>query len=228
VGSFYGFKTDGLFRSMSDLNNGITYPLGVSPTGTWLGDIRYKDLNGDKKLDDQDVTFIGNPNPKFTYGITNNLTYKGFDLSLFLTGVYGDQIYNYSRMQTEALFSVYQNQLTTVMDRYTAANPNGKLPRYNQWNTNNLKISDRFVESGSYLRIQNLSVGYNLPAKWINRIKMTTARVYLSAQNLHTFTNYSGYDPELGAFNGSILRMNIDYGHYPNPRSLTVGANIQF
>lgn len=228
VGSFYGFVTDGLYRTMDDLNKGPQPMLPVQPTGTWLGDIRYKDLDGDGKITNADQTFIGNPNPKFTYSISNTLQYKGFDLTIFLNGVYGDQIYNYSRMLTESLFNVYQNQLNTVMDRYTSSNPNGKLPRYNQWNNNNLKISDRFIESGSYLRIQDLTIGYTFPEKWISQLKMTGARVYISAHNLYTFTRYSGYDPELGAFNNNVLLMNVDYGHYPVPRSFTAGASIQF
>lgn len=228
VGSFYGFVTDGLYRTMDDLNKGPQPMLPISPTGTWLGDIRYKDLNGDGKITNADQTFIGNPNPRFTYSISNTLQYRGFDLTVFLNGVYGDQIYNYSRMLTESLFDVYQNQLTTVMDRYTQSNPNGKLPRYNQWNNNNLKISDRFIESGSYLRIQDLTIGYTFPEKWIAHLKMTGARVYVSAHNLYTFTRYSGYDPELGAYNNNVLLMNVDYGHYPVPRSFTAGASIQF
>jgi TonB-dependent starch-binding outer membrane protein SusC len=228
VGSFYGFVTNGLYRSMDDLNKGPAPSLPVGLTGTWLGDIRYKDLNGDKAITSADQTFIGSPDPKFTYGLTNNFSYMGFDLSIFLTGVYGDKIFNYSRNETEALYSVYQNQLTTVMDRYTTATPNGKLPRYNQYNNNNLKISDRYIEDGSYLRIQNVSLGYNLPASIINRAKIASFRVYVAGQNLHTFTKYKGYDPELGAFNNNVLTRNIDYGHYPNPRSLTIGANVVF
>jgi len=228
VGSFYGFVTNGLYRNMDDLNNGPAPMLPVGLQGTWLGDVRYRDLNGDKIITSADQTFIGNPNPKFTYGFTNSFSYKGIDLSIFLTGVYGNQIYNYSSMETEALFSVYQNQLTSVLNRYTSATPNGKLPRYNQYNLNNLKISDRFVESGSYLRIQNISLGYNLPKQLISKAKISSFRIYVSGQNLYTFTKYKGYDPELGAFNNNVLNMNIDYGHYPNPRSLTIGANIVF
>jgi TonB-dependent starch-binding outer membrane protein SusC len=228
VGAFYGFVTNGLYRSMDDLNKGPAPTLPVGLTGTWLGDIRYKDLNNDKAITSADQTFIGSPDPKFTYGLTNSFSYKGFDFSFFLTGVYGDKIFNYSRLETESLFSVFQNQLTTVMDRYTAATPNGKLPRYNQYNNNNLKISDRYIEDGSYLRIQTVSLGYNLPAAIINRAKISSFRVYVSGQNLHTFTKYSGYDPEIGAFNYNVLTRNIDYGHYPNPRSLTVGANVVF
>lgn len=226
VGSFYGYVTDGLYRTQADIDNGPVTELGYGPSYVWLGDVRYRDLDGNDTLDSRDQTYIGNPNPKFTYSITNTFSYKNFDLSIFLNGSYGGKIYNYSRMQTESLFSVYQNQLNTVLDRYTATNTNGSLPRYNQWNSNNLKISDRFVESGSFLRIQTVSLGYNLPKKWFGKLKVANCRLYASVQNLYTFTKYSGYDPELGSFNGNILKMNIDYGHYPNPRTFTIGANI--
>ncbi|MEP6465672.1 MAG: TonB-dependent receptor [Parafilimonas sp.] len=228
LGSFYGYVTDGLYKSMDELTKGPNQGLPVGPQGLWLGDVRYKDLDGDGKITPADQTFIGNPNPKFTYGLTNNFSYKGFDLSVFLQGVYGDDIFNYSRTETEAEFSVYTNQLSTVLNRYTSSNPNGVLPRYNQYSQNNLKISNRFIENGSYLRIQTVSLGYNLPANWLTKVKMSTCRIYVSGQNLYTFTKYSGFDPELGAFNGSVLLQNIDYGHYPNPRSLTIGANIVF
>ncbi len=228
VGRFYGFVTDGIYRTQDELTKGPTPMLPIAPDKTWVGDIRYKDLDGDGKITDKDQTYIGNPNPKFTYGVTNTVSYKNFDLSVFVSGVYGDDIYNYTRMLTEADYNVYQNQLTTVMDRYTATNTGGSLPRYNQWNQNNLKISDRFIEDGSYLRIQNVTLSYNFQSHLISKIKMNTARVYVSGQNLYTFTKYKGYDPELGSFNNSVLLQNVDYGHYPNPRSITVGANIEF
>ena len=228
VGSFYGFVTDGLFRDMKELNNGVNWGLPVQADKQWLGDVRFKDLNGDNKIDDKDVTVIGNPNPKFTYGMTNTVTYKGIDLSVFLYGSYGAKIFNYSRRQTEGLKNQYNNQLTTVLDRYSSDNPNGSLPRYNQWHNNNFRISDRFIESGSFLRIQNISLGYNLPKKMIAKAKLNNFKLYASVQNLYTFTKYTGYDPELGAYNSRVTLMNIDNGHYPNPRSFTIGANIEF
>jgi hypothetical protein len=228
VGQFIGYKTNGLYRSMADLNSGPTPILPVGLTGTWLGDVRYVDVNGDKQITSADQTFIGSPLPKFTYGMTNTFTYRGFDLSIFFSGVYGDKIFNYSRIQDEALYDVYENGLTTLLNHYSATNPNGALPRYNQYNQDNLVISDRYIESGSYLRIQNVTLGYNLPAKWAGKVKMSRLRVYLSAQNLYTFTKYSGYDPEIGGFNSSVYSLNIDYGHYPVPRTLTVGANVEF
>jgi TonB-linked SusC/RagA family outer membrane protein len=228
VGSFYGFVTDGLFREMKDLNNGMDWGLPVQADKQWLGDVRYKDLNGDNKIDDKDVTVIGNPNPKFTYGMTNTVSYKGIDLSVFIYGCYGAKIFNYSRRQTEGLKNQFNNQLETVLDRFTADNPGGSLPRYNQWHNNNFRISDRFIESGSFLRIQNISLGYNLPKRMISKAKLTNFKLYASVQNLYTFTKYSGYDPELGAYNSNVLLSNIDNGHYPNPRSFTIGANIEF
>lgn len=228
MGSFYGFVTDGIFRDLKDLNNGTDWGLPVGIGQQWLGDIRFKDLNGDGKINDKDVTEIGNPNPKFTYGMTNTFNYKNIDLSVFLTGSYGAKIFNYTRRQTEAMNTQFNNQLITVLDRYTTENPGGALPRYNQWHNNNLRISDRYIEDGSYLRIQNISLGYNLPKSFVTKAKITSARFYVAAQNIKTFTKYTGYDPELGAYNNNVRLMNIDNGHYPNPRSFTIGANVEF
>lgn len=228
VGAFYGYVTDGLFKSMEELNNGTDWGLDVKPDGQWLGDVRYKDLNKDGVIDEKDVKTIGNPNPKFTLGWTNNFSYKGFDLSVFLYASYGGDIFNYSRLQTEGMRSQYNNQLKTVEDRYTPENTNTNVPRYNQWHDNNIRISDRFIEDGSYLRIQNVTVGYTLPSDLISKIKVSSFRVFVSAQNLKTFTKYSGYDPELGAINNRATFMNIDNGRYPVPKTLTIGANIQF
>jgi hypothetical protein len=228
VGTFYGYVTDGLFTSTEQLNDGTKWGLDVAPDKLWLGDIRYKDLNGDKVINEKDVTVIGNPNPTFTYGMTNTFQFKGFDLSFFIQGSYGAKIFNYARRQTEALNSPYNNQLETVLGRYTATNPTSTLPRYNQWHDGNRRISDRYVEDGSYVRLQNVSFGYNLPKALLKKVKITGVRFYASAQNLYTITKYTGYDPELGAINNRVTLMNIDNGHYPNPRSFTVGTNIEF
>lgn len=227
VGAFYGYVTDGLIRTEEDLH-ALDYGLAVGPGSLYYGDVKFKDLNNDGKIDDKDVTVIGNPNPKFTAGFTNNFNYKRFDLSVFLYASYGADIFNYTRRSTEAMNSPWNNQVATVLDRYSASNPNGTLPRYNQWHNNNIRISDRFIEDGSYLRIQNVSLGYNLPTSLLNKIKVASARIYLSAQNLYTFTNYSGYDPELGLVNTSVTFQNVDNGHYPVPRTYTIGANIEF
>lgn len=229
LGTFYGFVTDGLFRTQEELAKGpIPTGLTVAPGSLWLGDIRYKDLNGDGVIDDKDERVIGNPNPKFTYGFTNTFSFKGIDLSVFLYGSYGGQIMNYTRRQTEAMTSAFNNQLVTVLNRYTPTITAANMPRYNQWTNNNIKISDRYIESASYLRIQNVALGYSIPKSIISRLKIASARFYASVQNLHTFTKYTGYDPELGALNSQIGFMNVDNGHYPVPRTFTFGTNIQF
>jgi hypothetical protein len=121
----------------------------------------------------------------------------------------------------------YNNQLRSVKDRYNDQNTGGSLPRFTNTNVNNTFVSDRYVENGSYLRIQNLTLGYRLPTHILNKAKITNVRVYASVQNLHTFTKYKGYDPEVGAFDNRITLMNVDMGHYPNPRTVTIGANVE-
>lgn len=229
VGSYYGLVTNGIFRTDKDLASSLPqFNLQVAQNGTWLGDVRFADINNDGKIDDKDQTFIGSPHPKFTYGMTNSVQFKGFDASIFFQGSYGAKIYNYLRRGLEGMENVFQNQMATVNDRYSASNPQGTLPRFTTNNKNNTAVSDRWVEDGSYLRIQNISIGYNFPKNLIRKAYMTNLRVYFSCQNIYTFTNYSGYDPEIGSFNRGIALMNVDNGHYPNPRSFTVGANVEF
>lgn len=233
VGSFFGLQTDGLYRTQDELNNSLPqfgYP--VDQTHTWLGDVRYKDVSGpdgkpDGVIDEKDITFIGSPLPKFTYGFTNTVNYKNFDFSVFIQGSQGAKIFNFLRWQLEKMDNPFYNQLRSVQDRYTATNTEGKLPRFTNTNVNNVYMSDRYVEDGSYLRIQNIAIGYRIPAKYLSKAKISTARVYLTVQNLHTFTNYSGYDPEVGVFNNNIRLTNVDAGHYPNPRSFTAGINLE-
>lgn len=228
VGRFYGFVTDGLFGSVAEIQNSAYQGLTVGPTGTWVGDVKYRDLNSDGVIDDQDITFIGDPNPDFTYGITNTFQYKGFDLSVFLQGSYGGDILHYARRTSEGMRNPHFNQLTNVMNRYSADNPEGNLPRYNQWHNDNWRVSDRFIEDGSYLRIQNITLGYNLPFDIIKKAKMRQARIYATIQNLYTFTQYTGMDPELGAFDSDALQRNVDQGNYPNPRTFNFGVNVTF
>jgi TonB-dependent starch-binding outer membrane protein SusC len=229
VGSFWGLVTDGLFRTQEDLDNSIPqFGYTIDPSQTWLGDIRFKDINNDGKIDAQDMTFIGSPLPKFTWGLTNTVNYKDFDLSLFLQGSQGAKAFNFLRWQLEGLNNPWSNQMRTVMDRYTDTNTDGSLPRFTNLNVNNTAMSDRYVEDASYARIQNITLGYRVPKAILSKVKMNNLRIYGSIQNLKTFTKYSGYDPEIGAFNNSIKLMNVDTGHYPNPRTFTVGANVEF
>jgi len=240
LGSFYGLVYDGIIRTQDDLDNSLTqFGYSKDETHTWLGDVKYKDINSkdengkltgkpDGKIDEADLTYIGSPIPDFTFGFTNTVSYKNFDLSIFLQGSYGAEIYNFLKWQLEKMDNTYLNQMTTVLDRYTAENTDGSLPRFTTTNSNNTYVSDRYVEDGSYLRIQNLTIGYRLPESIIKHVKMTNLRLYMSAQNLLTFTKYSGYDPEIGSYDNGILLMNVDQGHYPNPRTVTFGVNVEF
>lgn len=229
VGSFWGLVTDGLFRTEAELaDSKPQFGYAIDESQTWLGDIRFKDINNDGKIDADDMTYIGSPLPDFNWGLTNSLQFKGFDFTLFLQGSQGVQAFNFLRWQLEGMNNAWSNQLRTVMDRYTENNVDGKLPRFTNTNKNNTAMSDRYVEDASYWRIQNITLGYRLPTEITRKAKIKNLRVYGSIQNLHTFTSYSGYDPEIGLLNNNIRLSNVDTGHYPNPRTFTVGINVEF
>jgi TonB-linked SusC/RagA family outer membrane protein len=232
IGMFYGYVTEGIFNDLTTLNNAplqFGQTVGTAPGQTYLGDIKYKDVNGDGKIDSNDRTLIGNPHPKFTFGFTNNFKYKNFDLSVFCQGSYGNDILNLTKRNGTSNASLYQNQLVDALNYWTPTNTNTDIPRPigNTSNTNIL-ISDRYVEDGSYVRIQNATFGFTLPQDVISRLKMSRVRIYGSAQNLYTFTKYSGYDPEIGSFNQNPLLTGIDNGRYPSPRTYSLGVNIEF
>ncbi|SHM17685.1 SusC/RagA family TonB-linked outer membrane protein [Flavobacterium saccharophilum] len=232
IGLFYGYKTASLFKDQAALNSApiqFGQPVGTGAGETALGDVRYVDVNNDGKIDANDKTFIGNPHPKFTYGFTNNFKYKNVDLSVFLQGSYGNDVMNLTRRGGTTNASLYDNQLVEALDYYSATNMGSNNPRpIADSANNNLLISDRYVEDGSYLRIQNITLGYSLPQDVISKYKMSRLRLYASAQNLYTFTDYSGYDPEIGSFNQNVLLSGIDNGRYPVARTFLVGLNVEF
>lgn len=191
--------------------------------------MEYVDQNGDGLISDADLTFIGNPNPDFTYGFTNTFTYKGIELSVFLQGSQGNDLLNLTRRAGTLNSNLYQNQLAEAIDFWSVNNVDAKLPRpVGSLSHPNLRVSDRFVEDGSYLRIQNVTLGYSLPDDVISQLKLSRLRVYASGQNLFTFTDYSGYDPEVGSFNQDALLNGVDNGRYPTPRTITLGLNVEF
>ncbi|TDP58292.1 SusC/RagA family TonB-linked outer membrane protein [Flavobacterium dankookense] len=232
IGLFYGYQTDGIFNSLDDLNAAplqFGQTVGTASGQTYLGDYKYKDVNNDGVVDTNDRTFIGNPHPDFTFGFTNNFKYKNFDLSIFLQGSYGNDILNLTRRSGTANSILGQNLFVESANYWTPTNTNTDIPRpINLENNTNYNISDRYVEDGSYLRVQNLTFGYNLPQDLISVIKMSRVRLYASVQNLYTFTKYSGYDPEIGSFNQSPLLSGIDNGRYPSPRTYSFGINVEF
>jgi TonB-linked SusC/RagA family outer membrane protein len=232
VGEFYGYTVKDIFKTDEQLRNApiqfAPRPIGNQSGSTWLGDVQYVDINNDGKIDINDQSPIGNPNPTFTYGITNTFNFKSFDLSIFLNGSYGAKIFNVLNYQVASLGSLYQNQLASVANFWTPTNSNSNTPRPSSGDNPNLYNSDRFIESGSFLRIQNVSLGYNVPAAFVKRVKLTRLRVYASGQNLYVFTPYKGLDPEIGSNNQNVFLTNVDLGRYPIPRTITFGINAEF
>lgn len=232
IGVFYGYKTDGLFNTLDELNNAplqFGQTVGTAPGQTYLGDVKYVDINGDGIIDENDRTVIGNPHPDFTFGFTNTFKYKNFDLSIFMQGSVGNDIMNLTRRSGISNSGLFLNQLDEALNYWTPENTNTSIPRpIGSSGNTNLEISDRFVEDGTYLRIQNLTLGYNLPLNIISKAKLTRLRIYGAAQNLLTFTRYSGFDPEVGAFNQSVLLTGIDNGRFPTPRTYSFGVNLEF
>ena len=211
----------------------------------WYGDYIWEDLNGDGVINEQDRTFIGNPEPIFTFGWTNTFTYKQFDLSVFLSGSVGNDAYNYMEEMNTNPYNLtgqliknkdyakvelidpagertisnmhVSNASTAQVQRITAANAN----------TNN-RVSDRFIEDGSYLRVKNVSLGYSLPARTVKKLHLTGLRVYVNMQNVFTLTSYNGYDPEIGAYNQDVKLQGIDFARYPSPKIYTAGISINY
>ena len=221
VNVFYGYITDGIFQNQAEVDrHAVQMPGSNSATSTAPGDIRFKDLNNDGVINDKDRTVIGNPNPKFTFSLNNTFNYKNFDLTIFLQGSYGNDIFNANRMYTEAM-SIIQNQSTAVLGRWTGEGTSNNIPRaiYGDPNQNS-RVSDRYIEDGSYLKIKNINLSYTLP-KAVFGQNFNSVKIFVSAQNLVTWTKYSGFDPEVPV-NG------IDNGTYPITRTVSLGLNIGF
>ncbi|WP_297891774.1 TonB-dependent receptor [uncultured Capnocytophaga sp.] len=195
---------------------------GVDPQ---TGDIKYKDLNGDGRISVSDKTYIGDPNPDFTFGLTNDFSYKNFTLSVFFQGSYGNDIYNASRIETEGMYKD-QNQSTAVLNRWRKPGDITDIPRAKQ-GTDNIKASSRWVEDGSYLRLKTLTLAYNLSNEELLRYGIRKIQPYFTAQNLWTLTNYKGFDPEVNqGLSGPT--MGIDWGTYPQTKTFIFGLNIDF
>lgn len=256
MAQFWGYKVIGRFDKPEDFYykdaqgnvKQVALPTGCSigKSGSWLGDYRFADLNGDGVIDNNDQTFIGNPEPKFTFGFGNTLSWKGWDFSFQFTGSYGNKVLNYNRRQLEITGST-SNLLTSVLNyaRVEKIDPNGPDDYRNYWVTNassttmprlytesysngNNRVSDAFVEDGSYIRLQNVSLSYTFPKKWIEHLYLSNVKLYMNIQNLFTITKYDGYDPEVGSLYGDALKNGIDYNRYPSPRIYTFGINVSF
>jgi TonB-linked SusC/RagA family outer membrane protein len=229
IAQFYGYIWKGNYQ-LSDFNENTpgvytlkpgvaTYDSGVKP-----GWIKYEDINGDGVVDTKDLTVIGNPNPDFTGGFTNNFKFKNFDLNVFLQFSYGNEVLNANRLQFEGgNGQANQNQFVTVKNAWTIDNQNNEM--FSVTGQGPRAYSTRVVEDGSFIRLKTVSFGYNLPSKLADRLKIKNLRLFMSAQNLHTWTKYTGLDPEVSAKN-SALTPAFDYSVYPRARTISFGLNV--
>ena len=271
VGRFYGYKVIGMYKNADDFyqknskgeflldaagnkvptprpadGNGNMYP--IAPNSIWVGDYIFEDMNGDGKIDNNDRTFIGDPNPDFTFGLNNTITWKNFDFSFFINGSVGGDIYNYVR-QGHTNPEKYGNMMKEVAGyaKVGLIDPNGSATDINnvyvtnpdlataqristagQNQNDNNRVSSRFIEDGSYLRLKSISLTYNFPKKWLAPLQIRSLSIYGNIQNLFTITGYDGYDPEIGANGQSVLLQNIDIYRYPSQRIYTFGLKLAF
>ena len=215
INVFYGYVTDGIFQNQSEVNTHAVQP-GAEP-----GDIRFRGLNNDGVINDSDRTVIGNPNPSWLFSMNNSLSYKGFELSVFLQGIAGNKIYNANNIDNTGMAAAY-NQTTDVLKRWQGEGTSNSMPRAVFGDPNqNTRVSDRFVENGSYLRLKNITLSYTFPKQWLQKAQIENARLSLSCENVATITGYSGFDPEVG-ING------IDQNRYPISRTFSLGLNFNF
>lgn len=215
--TLWGYEYEGIYRTDEEALEHQYTQTALTIT-EHAGDARYKDQNGDGVINDDDLVGIGNPFPWLTYGLNLGLEWKGLDVSLFFQGVYGSEIYNAVRLRTEAK-GTEATLSTTMRDVWSLTNSDGSIP--NPWGSSrNFENSSRYVEDGSYLRLKDLSIGYTLPKKWTDKMHMSRWRFYVTASNLFTITKYSGYDPEVCG--------GVDYGNYPQSRTVMFGTNINF
>ncbi|MEQ9438267.1 MAG: TonB-dependent receptor [Cyclobacteriaceae bacterium] len=251
---FYGYVYEGLFTSVEEIENSALPTnseggeLAIEPNSVWVGDIKYKDLNEDGVIDERDQTYIGNPWPKFSFGFTNTFNYRGFDLTVLLTGSYGNDIFNYLRFDNTDPNNINlgRNMLEETYDYAKVVddgsgnpyleNPETDIPRISSTNVNGNadRFTDKFVEDGSYIRIKNVQLAYTFPSSLINQQSVIRGlRLAAGVQNLATFTKYKGYDPEVGAYVGRDVAadsqaIGVDYGRYPLTPVYTFSVNVNF
>ena len=231
VGAFYGFVTDGIFQNQDEIDNYVggeddrIIQRTASP-----GDFKFLDLNDDGRLtaaDDRQV--IGNPEPLFTYGLNMGASMYGVDFRMVITGTYGNDLITPIKAYTHSGSSSYNSYAGLIDDAWNGEGTSNTQPRVTNRDANqNFRYSDFYVSDGSYLRIKSLQIGYNLPQAWMSKVKVNNIRVFVNVENLYTFTNYEGLDPDVGPYYGNILMRGVNWGNYPLPRNITAGINVTF
>ena len=242
-------QTNPIVENADGTKSWSTDPTKYNPKNTtYVGDIKYKDVNGDGIIDENDKTNIGSPLPNFTFGWNNTFTYKNFDLNIFINGSVGNKVGNYMKMKLTHMNSPWTNQISDINDRTRLQPKDGvysdywfndisnvvttgdhDLPRaaINDPNDNDA-WSSRYIEDGSYVRLKALTLGYTFDQGVIRKLGLTNLRLTLNATNLLTITGYDGYDPEIGASTTSSNVFGLDNGRYPSPTSYTFGVSVSF
>ncbi|HEY4062220.1 MAG TPA: TonB-dependent receptor [Puia sp.] len=253
VGEFWGYQSDGIFKNGADFKShpaipdnsttGAALPISPGSGGIWVGDVMWRDKDKNGVIDENDQTFLGSPLPSFQFGFNNTFTYKGFDFTVFFTANTGNKVLNQLNINgtdPNQNFSYFRSVLnysrigmidpngsTTDVNNFRVTNPNTNIVRISQASgNNNTRISDRYVENGSFLRCKTLALGYSLPVKWISKARLSALHLYANVSNPFIITKYSGMDPEVGSYNP--LLVGVDNGFYPQPRVYTVGASLTF
>jgi len=222
IGVIYGYKSDGIIQLDEDP---AKVPFFPSKIARW-GDRKYLDKVPDGKLTVDDYYRLGNVNPDFSFGLRNTFSYRNFSLDIYIQGDYGNEIVNFNRIQLES-FDGYQNNSAVALERWTETNPTNEYPRANA-SPHGIIMSDVWVEDGSYARLKQVIFSYNLPKELLSKIKISNLQLSLTGYNLYTLTRYSGYDPEVSIFGGSVFGKGADYGAYPTARSLLFSINATF
>ncbi len=227
IGTLYGYKCDGIVQLNEDPSK---IPFFTGKTLTY-GDRKYVDKNKDGVINEEDLYELGNANPDFTYGFNNTFSYRFKDhsmlaLTVYLQGVVGNQIVNFNKFSLESL-NGYKNNSTSVLNRWTVDNPTNEMPRATTKSAGNI-LSDHYVENGDYLRVKDITLTYTFNRNILKSFLCEGLSVFVSAKNLHTFTSYTGYDPEVSRFANNNLSMGADYGAYPISRSYEFGIKLNF
>lgn len=229
MGNFYGYQVEGIFQNQQEIADNPSF------SDSKPGHFRFKDVNGDGKLSIDDRTILGNPMPDFIYGLTNTLSYKGFDLSILLQGVQGNEIMHLGR-RYYANYAGTANGMREMMNSWKSEQDpgDGKTPRVNRdlsrYASSNASanVSSVMIEDGSFLRVRNVSLGYTIPSNYLAKLLVRSARIYANLQNPITWTKYTGYNPEVSVQGGSPLEPGVDHGGYPIAKVFTIGLNVGF
>lgn len=229
IASFFGLQSAGIFKTQEQLDAHVNKEGKSIQPNAGLGDVIFVDQNGDGVIDDNDRIFLGSATPDYTYGINLSAAYKGLDLNLFFQGSQGNKIANY---MYSVLYSTSMKEWSNskaMMGRWSPENPDSNLPRVHAGDPNqNDRFSNRYVEDGSYFRLKTIQLGYTLPESISKKVFLSKARFYISADNLFTITNYSGFNPEIADLYGNPLNAGVDMATYPTPRVFTIGCNLNF